>query len=83
MSLKPLITAVGVWVNMVQGEKPSFFSLAAAGSLFLILSVLQSLGNSNAVAFKIFSQMVTEFILDFFSKIVMFSLQTCLRKLVF
>lgn len=83
MSLKPLIIAVGVCVNMIQGEMPSIFPWQQQGLYFLILSVLQSLGNSDTVSFKISSQMVTEFLLDFFSKIVMFSLQTCLRKFVF
>lgn len=50
------------------GWNAIIFSLAAAGLCFLILSVLQSLGNSDTVAFKIFSQMVTEFILDFFQQ---------------
>lgn len=68
MSLKPLIIAVGVCVNMIQGEMPSFFPWQQQGLCFLILSVLQSLGNSDTVAFKIFSQMVTEFILDFFQQ---------------
>lgn len=34
MSLKPLIIAVGVWVNMVQGEKPSFFPWQQQGRCF-------------------------------------------------
>lgn len=68
MSLKPLIIAVGVCVNMIQGEMPSFFPWQQQGRCFLILSPLQSLGNSDALAFKIFSIMVTEFILDFFQQ---------------